>query len=119
MKSNYNPQTNNKSKIYKARKSKGSVKERQGREIDQVDNLTPENVGEHMKIKSNDQSECKTYIIVFDENEKIAKKNLETWNDKNGNPVFGEDKKKSQSKNYKRIGKHLTLKNGDEYKDND
>ncbi|PKY48522.1 hypothetical protein RhiirA4_464147 [Rhizophagus irregularis] len=29
---------------------------------------------------------------------------LETWNDINGNPVFGEDKKKVQSKNYKRIG---------------
>ncbi|EXX77164.1 hypothetical protein RirG_026340 [Rhizophagus irregularis DAOM 197198w] len=44
---------------------------------------------------------------LFDENEKVTKKSLVTWNDEQGIPIFGEDKKKSQSKNYKRLGLHL------------
>ncbi|PKY52485.1 hypothetical protein RhiirA4_447277 [Rhizophagus irregularis] len=37
-----------------------------------------------------------------------------TWNDEHDFPIFGEDKKRSQSKNHKRIGIHLELV-GEEY----
>lgn len=49
----------------------------------------------------------KIHMKLFDENEKVTKKSLVTWNDEQGIPIFGEDKKKSQSKNYKRLGLHL------------
>ncbi|PKC01909.1 hypothetical protein RhiirA5_425994 [Rhizophagus irregularis] len=49
----------------------------------------------------------KIHMKLFDENEKVTKNSLVTWNDEQGIPIFGEDKKKSQSKNYKRLGLHL------------
>ncbi|PKK64638.1 hypothetical protein RhiirC2_787214 [Rhizophagus irregularis] len=49
------------------------------------------------------------YINLFDENEKIKKNCIVTWNDNHEYLIFAEDKKRSQSKNYKRIGLHLEL----------
>ncbi|PKY51900.1 hypothetical protein RhiirA4_424850 [Rhizophagus irregularis] len=53
-------------------------------------------------------------INYFDENEKISKNQIITWNDLNEFPLFVEDRKKSFSKHYKRIGRHLIM-DGDEY----
>lgn len=41
------------------------------------------------------------------EDEKTNRHELITWNDDKGEIFFGENKKKSRSKNYKRIGIHL------------
>ncbi|PKB99447.1 hypothetical protein RhiirA5_429683 [Rhizophagus irregularis] len=49
------------------------------------------------------------HINLFDENEKIKKNCIVTWNDNHEYLIFAEDKKRSQSKNYKRIGLHLEL----------
>ncbi|PKK65711.1 hypothetical protein RhiirC2_808487, partial [Rhizophagus irregularis] len=46
------------------------------------------------------------HLKLFDDNEKITKNYFVTWNDKEGNVIFGKDKKKSTSKKYKRIGYH-------------
>lgn len=32
-------------------------------------------------------------LQLFDENEKVSKNSIVTWNDKDGLPIFGEDKK--------------------------
>ncbi|GET58307.1 hypothetical protein RhiirA5_502711 [Rhizophagus irregularis] len=48
---------------------------------------------------------------IFDENEKVSRNNLITWNDEKGFPIFGEDRKKSRNKNYKRIGIHWIMIN--------
>ncbi|PKC71219.1 hypothetical protein RhiirA1_453784 [Rhizophagus irregularis] len=51
------------------------------------------------------------HLKLFDEEEKINKNSVITWNDKEGNVIFGKDKKKSLSKKYKRIGYHYIIKN--------
>lgn len=37
-------------------------------------------------------------LKYFDEDERVTKNNIVTWNDNKGLPIFGEDKKRSQSK---------------------
>ncbi|EXX73798.1 hypothetical protein GLOIN_2v1771092 [Rhizophagus irregularis DAOM 181602=DAOM 197198] len=54
------------------------------------------------------------HVNLFDENEKQDKSSIITWNDKGEFPIFSIDRKKSQSKKYKRIGIHLILV-GDHY----
>lgn len=48
-------------------------------------------------------------VRVFDENEKLARDVIVTWKE-NGNTIFGMNKKKSQSKDFKRIKYHLIIK---------
>ncbi|EXX70820.1 hypothetical protein GLOIN_2v1770769 [Rhizophagus irregularis DAOM 181602=DAOM 197198] len=54
------------------------------------------------------------HVNLFDENEKQDKSSIITWNDEGEYPIFSIDKKRSQSKKYKRIGIHLILV-GDHY----
>ncbi|POG53486.1 hypothetical protein GLOIN_2v29323, partial [Rhizophagus irregularis DAOM 181602=DAOM 197198] len=54
------------------------------------------------------------HINYFDEDEKSDKNSIVTWNDYGEYPIFSINKKKSQSKKYKRIGIHLEL-DGDSY----
>ncbi|PKB94412.1 hypothetical protein RhiirA5_438841 [Rhizophagus irregularis] len=49
------------------------------------------------------------HVNLFDENEKQDKSSIITWNDKGEFPIFSIDRKRSQSKKYKRIGIHLIL----------
>ncbi|CAB4418819.1 unnamed protein product [Rhizophagus irregularis] len=49
------------------------------------------------------------HLNLLDTNEKINRNNIITWNDNEEFPIFCEDKKKSKSKNYKRIGIHLVM----------
>ncbi|PKY31997.1 hypothetical protein RhiirB3_449892 [Rhizophagus irregularis] len=53
-------------------------------------------------------------INYFDENEKKDKNHIITWSEADEYPLFAEDKKRSFSKNHKRIGRHLILA-GDAY----
>lgn len=48
----------------------------------------------------------------FDENIKEKKNEVVTWNDSTGLPVFAQDEKQSKSRNFKRIGIHLIIKEG-------
>ncbi|PKY25506.1 hypothetical protein RhiirB3_388813 [Rhizophagus irregularis] len=48
-------------------------------------------------------------INYFDENEKQNKNHIITWCEADEFPIFSEDKRRSQSKKYKRIGRHLVL----------
>ncbi|PKY32299.1 hypothetical protein RhiirB3_450385 [Rhizophagus irregularis] len=54
------------------------------------------------------------HVNLFDENEKQDKNSIITWNDEGEYPIFSIDRKRSQSKKYKRIGIHLILV-GDHY----
>ncbi|POG62436.1 hypothetical protein GLOIN_2v1846470 [Rhizophagus irregularis DAOM 181602=DAOM 197198] len=54
------------------------------------------------------------HINYFDEDEKSDKNSIVTWNDYEEYPIFSINKKKSQSKKYKKIGIHLELV-GDSY----
>ncbi|PKY55306.1 hypothetical protein RhiirA4_427411 [Rhizophagus irregularis] len=54
------------------------------------------------------------HINYFDENDKQDKNSIITWNDEGEYPIFSIDKKRSQSKKYKRIGIHLIMI-GDQY----
>ncbi|CAB4439657.1 unnamed protein product [Rhizophagus irregularis] len=49
------------------------------------------------------------HLNLLDTNEKIKKNNIITWNEIGDFPIFCEDKKKSKSKKYKRIGVHLEI----------
>ncbi|PKB94880.1 hypothetical protein RhiirA5_437856, partial [Rhizophagus irregularis] len=49
------------------------------------------------------------HVNLFDENEKQDKSSIITWNDEGEYPIFSIDRKRSQSKKYKRIGIHLIL----------
>ncbi|PKY53048.1 hypothetical protein RhiirA4_471057 [Rhizophagus irregularis] len=51
----------------------------------------------------------KIHVNYFDENERQEKNSIITWNDVNNFPIFSEDKKRSQSKNHKRIRIHLVI----------
>ncbi|GBC00335.1 hypothetical protein RclHR1_38140001, partial [Rhizophagus clarus] len=53
----------------------------------------------------NNNYESKT--IIYDETSDLERKAIITWNDPEGNTIFSENKKKSRSKKYKRIGVHL------------
>ncbi|PKK69257.1 hypothetical protein RhiirC2_781226 [Rhizophagus irregularis] len=53
------------------------------------------------------------HINYFDENIKEKKNEVVTWNDSTGLPVFAQDKKLSKSRNFKRIGIHLIIKEGE------
>lgn len=50
------------------------------------------------------------HIKLYDEDEKINKNDVISWNNNQGFPIFGMDKKKSRSKNLKRIGYHMKIK---------
>ncbi|PKY53653.1 hypothetical protein RhiirA4_547753 [Rhizophagus irregularis] len=67
-----------------------------------------------MNIYIGQAQKNKIHINYFDENEKQKKNCIITWNDAQEFPIFSEDKKRSQSKNHKRIGIHLELA-GDQY----
>ncbi|PKC56954.1 hypothetical protein RhiirA1_473237 [Rhizophagus irregularis] len=56
-------------------------------------------------------SKSNIHINLFDENEMKEKNKIITWNVEGDFPIFCENKKKSQSKKYKRIGLHLELVN--------
>ncbi|GES87658.1 hypothetical protein GLOIN_2v1824527 [Rhizophagus clarus] len=49
----------------------------------------------------------KSKTIIYDETSDLERKAIITWNDPEGNIIFSENKKKSRSKKYKRIGVHL------------
>ncbi|RGB35188.1 hypothetical protein C1646_759641 [Rhizophagus diaphanus] len=49
------------------------------------------------------------HINYYDENKWTAKNNLISWNEPGEFPIFALDKKKSNSKNYKRIGVHYII----------
>ncbi|GBB96288.1 hypothetical protein RclHR1_02720003 [Rhizophagus clarus] len=49
----------------------------------------------------------KSKTIIYDETLNLERKAIITWNDPEGNIIFSENKKKSRSKKYKRIGVHL------------
>lgn len=51
----------------------------------------------------------KIHVNYFDENEKQDKNSINNMNDAQGSTIFGEDKKRSQSKKYRRIGIHLII----------
>ncbi|EXX74870.1 hypothetical protein GLOIN_2v1824527 [Rhizophagus irregularis DAOM 181602=DAOM 197198] len=51
----------------------------------------------------------KININYFDENEKTNKNQIITWSETDESPIFVEDKKKSFSKKYKRLGRHLVM----------
>src|SRR5688500_19093245 len=54
----------------------------------------------------------KIHVHYFDDNKKPEKNVIVTWNDNKGTPMFGEDKKRSKSKNHKKLGTHLIIKGG-------
>ncbi|PKC04168.1 hypothetical protein RhiirA5_449495, partial [Rhizophagus irregularis] len=53
-------------------------------------------------------------INYFDENEKTNRNQIITWSETDESLIFVEDKKKSFSKKYKRLGRHLIM-TGNEY----
>ncbi|CAB4403385.1 unnamed protein product [Rhizophagus irregularis] len=54
------------------------------------------------------------HMNLFDEGEKNSKNSLITWNNNKGIVIFAKDKKKSQSKRYRRIGYHMIISNEEE-----
>ncbi|CAB5362275.1 unnamed protein product [Rhizophagus irregularis] len=54
------------------------------------------------------------HIKYFDEDKKQDKNTIVSWNEEGELPVFAEDKKRSRSKNYKRIGIHYVIKGDNE-----
>ncbi|PKK62465.1 hypothetical protein RhiirC2_790344 [Rhizophagus irregularis] len=50
------------------------------------------------------------HMNYYDEDERLMKNEIVTWNDGKGLSIFEEDKKCSQSNKYKRIGYHLIIK---------
>ncbi|CAB4418743.1 unnamed protein product [Rhizophagus irregularis] len=49
------------------------------------------------------------HLELFDEDEKINKNEIISWNNEQGMPIFGIDKKKSRNKKFKRIGYHMVF----------
>ena len=51
------------------------------------------------------------HIKLFDEDEKINRNEIISWNNDQGIPIFGIDRKKSKSKKFKRLGYHMIINN--------
>ncbi|GBB89064.1 hypothetical protein RclHR1_15710005 [Rhizophagus clarus] len=59
------------------------------------------------KYKNNNMRRKELQTLIYDEHEPLGMHELIRWNDQQGNIIFGENKKKSKRKEYKRIGLHL------------
>ncbi|PKK67774.1 hypothetical protein RhiirC2_783091 [Rhizophagus irregularis] len=62
-------------------------------------------------VNKNKNWSCRKQINLYDEENDIGKNQLITWNDNNNDIVFGKYKKKSKSKNFKKIGVHWIIEN--------
>ncbi|PKB96285.1 hypothetical protein RhiirA5_435086 [Rhizophagus irregularis] len=76
-------------------------------ELIKINNKTEDLIIEGNKIeKVNDKN---ININYFDENEKTNRNQIITWSETNEINIFVEDRKKSFSKKYKRLGRHLII----------
>ncbi|RGB36593.1 hypothetical protein C1646_666821 [Rhizophagus diaphanus] len=62
------------------------------------------------KYIESEKNSKEIHIKLYDEDEKINKNDVISWINNQGFPIFGMDKKKSRSKNFKRIGYHMKIK---------
>ncbi|PKY52260.1 hypothetical protein RhiirA4_469785 [Rhizophagus irregularis] len=62
-------------------------------------------------VNMNKNWSCRKQINLYDKENDIGKNQLITWNDNNNDIVFGKYKKKSKSKNFKKIGVHWIIEN--------
>ncbi|PKY33618.1 hypothetical protein RhiirB3_452668 [Rhizophagus irregularis] len=104
-----------KRKILKWKAQGSSIKGKSPKWYERLIELTTDKDGSRnlsrKYVNMNKNWSFRKQINLYDEEKDIGKNQLITWNDNNNDIVFGKYKKKSKSKNFKKIGVHWIIEN--------